>query len=72
MLEGGFELISISNNYQEFKISNVDQLNNEHDYRRYKYVEKYGESNPVPAMLRMVAFKFIPSFKSGTTAFKPF
>lgn len=45
MLEGGFELISISNNYQEFKISNIEQLNNEHDYRRYKYVEKYGESN---------------------------
>ena len=36
MLEGGFELISISNNYQEFKISNIEQLNNEHDYRRYK------------------------------------
>ena len=47
MLEGGFELISISNNYQEFRISQAERLNKEHLYRRYKYVEKCGESNTV-------------------------
>ncbi len=47
MLEGGFELISISNNYQEFRISKVEHLNKEHLYLSYKYVEKYGDSNPI-------------------------
>ena len=44
MIEGGFELIGISNSFKEFDISNLEKLYKEHLYRRIYWVEEHGDS----------------------------